>query len=75
MDNKVTFEQAMSRLESIVKELESGEATLEESLTLFEEGVRLSGVCSELLKNAKQKVEILIESSSGVTKEPFSPHE
>ena len=42
---------------------------------LFEEGVRLSGVCSELLKNAKQKVDILIESADGIKKESFSANE
>lgn len=75
MENNLTFEQALARLESIVKELESGEAALEESLTLFEEGVRLSGVCSSLLKNAKQKVEILIETADGVKKEAFTSNE
>ena len=72
MENNITFEQSLSRLESIVKELESGDISLEESLVLFEEGVRLSGVCSELLKNAKQKVDILIESADGIKKESFS---
>ena len=75
MENNLTFEQALSRLENIVKELENGEAGLEESLTLFEEGVKLSGVCSSLLKNAKQKVEILIETSDGVKKEAFTANE
>lgn len=75
MENNLTFEQALSRLESIVKELESGDTSLEESLVLFEEGVRLSAVCSSLLKNAKQKVEILIESADGVKKEVFASNE
>ncbi len=75
MDNGLTFEQALSKLESIVKELESGEASLEESLVLFEEGIRLSGLCSNLLKNAKQKVDILIETADGVKKEEFSSNE
>lgn len=75
MENNITFEQSLSRLESIVKELESGDISLEESLVLFEEGVRLSGVCSELLKNAKQKVDILIESADGIKKESFSANE
>lgn len=75
MENNITFEQSLSRLESIVKELESGDVSLEESLTLFEEGVRLSGVCSDLLKTAKQKVDILIESADGIKKESFSTNE
>ena len=75
MDNNITFEQALAKLESIVKELENGEAGLEESLVLFEEGIRLSGVCSNLLKTAKQKVNILIESVDGIKKEEFSSNE
>lgn len=72
MENNLSFEQALARLENIVKELESGETALEESLVLFEEGVRLSGVCSNLLQNAKQKVEILIETADGIKKEDFN---
>ena len=67
MENNITFEQSLMRLESIVKELESGD--------VFEEGVKLSGVCSNLLKNAKQKVDILIESADGIKKESFSSNE
>jgi len=75
MENNITFEQSLMRLESIVKELESGDVSLDESLALFEEGVKLSGVCSNLLKNAKQKVDILIESADGIKKETFSSNE
>lgn len=75
MENNITFEQSLMRLESIVKELESGDVSLDESLALFEEGVKLSGVCSNLLKNAKQKVDILIESADGIKKESFSSNE
>ncbi len=75
MENNITFEQSLMRLESIVKELESSDVSLDESLALFEEGVKLSGVCSNLLKNAKQKVDILIESADGIKKETFSSNE
>ena len=75
MENNLSFEKALARLESIVKELESGESTLEESIVLFEEGVRLSGVCSNLLQNAKQKVEILTETAEGIKKENFNGNE
>lgn len=75
MNNDITFEDALSKLETIVKQLEGGEASLEESLHLFEEGIRLSGLCSNLLKTAKQKVEILIETADGVKKEEFSSNE
>lgn len=75
MENNLSFEKALARLESIVKELEGGESTLEESIVLFEEGVRLSGVCSNLLQNAKQKVEILTETAEGIKKENFNGNE
>ena len=54
--NEMTYEQAISRLEEIVKILEKNDATLEESLKLFEEGTRLTAFCSEMLKNAKTKI-------------------
>lgn len=75
MENNVTFEQAMTRLEKIVRDLESGNVSLEESIKLFEEGVKLSGICSSLLKEAKQKVEILIENGDEINKEAFTSNE
>lgn len=75
MENNITFEQAMSRLEKIVRELENGEVALEESIKLFEEGVKLSGICSSLLKEAKQKVEILIDNGTEIQKENFKANE
>lgn len=75
MENNLTFEQALSRLEIIVKQLESGEIALEDSIKLFEEGVKLSSVCSSLLKDAKQKVEILIEDNSSYIKKDFNVNE
>lgn len=72
MENKLSFEQALSRLELIVKQLESGETELEKSIELFEEGIKLSALCSSLLKSAQQKVEILVESNNEIKKEEFS---
>ena len=54
-----TFEQALSRLESIVKSLEGGTAELNESLGLFEEGVALIKTCNSLLDKAEQKIVML----------------
>lgn len=55
-EKKLSFEQAMSRLEEIVTALERGEAPLEESLSLFEEGSKLLRQCTVMLDNAEQKV-------------------
>lgn len=67
---KEKFEEAYSRLEEIVKKLESGTLSLEESLKAFEEGVRLSRVCSERLDEAERRVEMLVDGEKGL-KRPF----
>lgn len=75
MKNDLTFEQALARLEKIVRELESGETTLDDSIKLFEEGVSLSAFCSERLKNAQQKVEILIGNAENPETAEFKANE
>lgn len=64
MKTDLTFEDALARLENIVRELEKGETALDESVKLFEEGIKLSGICSKYLKDAQQKVEILIDNGA-----------
>jgi exodeoxyribonuclease VII small subunit len=64
-DEKLTFEQSLKRLEEIVRALESGDTPLEESIALFEEGVKLSGYCNTLLETAEQKVTVLTKNASG----------
>jgi exodeoxyribonuclease VII small subunit len=54
------FEKRLGRLEEIVEKMEGGELQLEESLQLFEEGVRLSKECHGLLSAAEQKVKVLL---------------
>ncbi len=66
-EKKLTFEQAMARLEELVALLEKGEVPLEESLALFEEGTKLMKQCSALLDKAEKKVTIL---TGGVNGEP-----
>ncbi len=61
----VKFEQAMARLETIVTELERGELPLDESLRIFEEGIRLSKTCLKMLNDAEKKVEILVQDKNG----------
>ncbi|GKS59721.1 hypothetical protein YTPLAS18_32480 [Nitrospira sp.] len=61
----VKFEQAMARLETIVAELERGELPLDESLRIFEEGIRLSKSCLKILNEAEKKVEILVQDKNG----------
>ena len=71
-DKKLTFEQAMKRLEELVSQLEKGEAPLEESLSMFEEGTKLMKQCSALLDKAERKITILTEGKEGtLTEQPF----
>ncbi len=70
------FETALARLEEIVKELESGDLPLEQSLKLFEEGTKLARVCNKRLAEAERKVEILLKDKNGNIKaEPFEEEE
>jgi exodeoxyribonuclease VII small subunit len=68
---KMTFKEALSRLEEIVKELESEKISLEESLQKFELGIKLSSLCLKKLNEAEKKIEELTRNADGklVTKE------
>ena len=70
------FEAAMARLEKVVTELESGELGLEQSLKLFEEGVKLARICNARLEEAERKVEVLMKDKNGkMTAKPFEDEE
>jgi exodeoxyribonuclease VII small subunit len=60
-----TFEQSLNDLERIVKQLEEGDLALEESLKLFEEGVKLSRECRERLTGAERRIQVLMKDSNG----------
>ena len=60
-----TFEAQLGALERVVRELERGDLALEESLKLFEEGVRLSRECQERLNQAERRIEVLLLDSEG----------
>ena len=70
---EMDFEQAMQGLEQIAQELEKGDLSLEKSLTKFEEGMKLSKKCNEILENAEKKVTILLEKEGNLTEENFNP--
>lgn len=73
MKKAQTFEEAIKRLEEIVKELEGGDIPLEETLSLFEEGVKLSHFCREKLDEAEKRIEVLLRNEGGILqREPFS---
>ncbi|MBR5271267.1 MAG: exodeoxyribonuclease VII small subunit [Clostridia bacterium] len=55
-----TFEEQIAKLEEIVKKLESGDCSLDDSLKLFEEGIKLSKACHNMLENAEKTVNVLV---------------
>lgn len=59
------FEDALARLETIVMELERGELPLDQSLKIFEEGIKLSKTCLKILDDAERKVEVLVQEKDG----------
>ncbi len=63
-----TFEQSLDQLEAVVKKLEEGDMPLEESLELFEKGVRLSRDCRERLAKAERRIEVLLKDANGELK-------
>jgi exodeoxyribonuclease VII small subunit len=67
-----TFEDALSQLEALVARLEAGDLPLEEALSAFEEGVRLTRLCSARLEDAERRVHLLTRSPEGEEREvPF----
>lgn len=60
------FEEALQKLEEMVERLEAGDASLEEALDLFEEGIRMSKRCAEILDAAQTRVQRLIEDEGGI---------
>ncbi len=61
----VKFEKALERLEKIVEELERGNISLEDALKKYEEGVKLSRICSEKLTAAEKKIQVLTKTLDG----------
>ncbi len=69
---KKNFELSIEQLEKIVTELESGDLSLEDSIKKFEEGIKLSRLCSRMLDETEQKIMMLVKNDNGqVTEVPF----
>jgi exodeoxyribonuclease VII small subunit len=67
-----TFEQSMKQLERIVQELEDGDLPLEKAIKKFEEGIKLTKLCSEKLDETEKKISILLKNSEGqMIEKPF----
>lgn len=71
-----SFEKSLEELEQIVTKLEDGDLPLEDSLELFEKGIKLSRECRERLSKAERRIEILLKDSDGsLTAEEIDPEE
>lgn len=66
-----SFEIKMEKLEKIALDLEKGNLNLDESVKLFEEGIKISKECSEFLENAEKKIKVLLESNGEIKEEDF----
>ncbi len=71
----VNLEKSLVDLEALVEELESGDLPLEKAMQKFEEGIKLTRACQAALKEAEQKVEILVQSAGGDALETFNIEE
>ncbi len=65
MAKKMSFEESMNRLEEIVRTMEQGDAPLEESMKLFQEGTALAKDCAQMLENAQIQVQMVTAASDG----------
>lgn len=65
----LNFEKTMAELEETVNKLEQGDVSLDESLELFEKGIKLSKSCQKILETAEKKVTVLLASEDGTMKE------
>ncbi len=75
LEKKLTFEEALDRLNTIIAELETEGTSLDRSLELFAEGRQLAERCQELLGEAEEKVKVLVKTASGFREDPGSPGE
>jgi exodeoxyribonuclease VII small subunit len=74
-DKKINLEKSLANLEELVEELESGDLPLESAMKKFEEGIKLTRGCQAALKDAEQKVQILLKSAGGDELEAFEAND
>jgi exodeoxyribonuclease VII small subunit len=72
---KDKFEEALGKLEEIVRRMETGDMGLEESLKAFEEGIKLARVCSRKLDEAERRVDMLLKQGEDLVVKPFKVEE
>lgn len=75
MSKEENFEELIVKLEDITNKLEKEQLSLDESVKLFEEGMKISKVCNSKLEEAEQKITILINENNELREEKFIPEE
>ncbi len=75
MDKNKNFEEQIEKLENIVKELEKGDLNLDDSVAKFEEGIKISKECNEILEKAEKKISILVNQDGEIKEENFETEE
>ena len=72
---ELKFEEAMKELENIANDLEKGDLSLEESVAKFEEGMKLTKECSDMIEKAEKKINILLKKDDKIVEENFEVEE
>jgi exodeoxyribonuclease VII small subunit len=72
---KINFEQSLEELEALVEQMEEGELSLEDSLKAFEQGIKLTRSCQQALKEAEQKVQLLLGDDEELIVKDFDTEE
>lgn len=75
MEKKGSFEETIKELEKIATELENGDLSLEDSVSKFEEGMKLSKQCNDLLENAEKRITFLLKDGEETKEESFVQEE
>ncbi|MFP4974831.1 exodeoxyribonuclease VII small subunit [Paenibacillus sp. CN-4] len=70
-ETELDFEQAMDRLEAIVRELEHGDVPLEKAIDLFQQGMQLSQLCGAKLEQVERKIEMIVEEDGELRRKPY----
>lgn len=72
MAKEINFEDTIKELETIANQLEKGDLNLDESVSKFEEGMKLSKECSKILEDAEKRITILLKNDDDITEENFT---
>jgi exodeoxyribonuclease VII small subunit len=75
MSNKLTFEEAMSKIEEIAEKLENGKVNLDEMVELYKQGTELSVYCNKMIDEAEQKIRILSKTGDGLVEKEIDCNE